>query len=128
MAWIHSSFINEAHDPSHDAEVWSDVDNFDDEYQQTNYWWQSNAVNDFIPQWNNACAIWLLIDRCNYLEGLVEAGGVGMDDILSAMVTANPDQVRYFVGLVDAYRQSIWNKPFNEEFFAAIARGFEQWE
>lgn len=48
-----------------------------------------------------------------------------MDDILSVMVTAEPEQVNYFVGLVDAYRQSIWNKPFNEEFFAALARGFE---
>ncbi|GAH92394.1 unnamed protein product, partial [marine sediment metagenome] len=26
----------------------------------------------------------------------------------------NPDQTEYFVGLVDAYRQSIWNRPFNK--------------
>jgi len=56
------------------------------------------------------------------------AGGeFDMDTLLSTMLQAEPDQVQYFVGLVDAYRQSIWNQPFNEEFFAALARGFEQW-
>jgi len=53
--------------------------------------------------------------------------GVDMDTLLSTMLGANPEQVTYFIGLVDAYRQSIWNKPFNEEYFAALARGFEQW-
>jgi len=52
---------------------------------------------------------------------------VNMDTILSAMVTATPDQVMYFVGLEDAYRQSIWTQPFNVEYFAALARGFAQW-
>lgn len=51
-----------------------------------------------------------------------------MDDLINAMLLADPYQVEYFVGLVDAYRQSIWNRPFNQEFFAALARGFEQWE
>ncbi len=51
-----------------------------------------------------------------------------MDAILSTMIGASPDQVTYFVGLVDAYRQSIWNKPFNAEFFAALSRGFMEWE
>jgi len=50
-----------------------------------------------------------------------------MGDILSVMLSAEPSEVEYFVGLVDAYRQSIWNKPFNAEFFAALARGFEEW-
>jgi len=54
-------------------------------------------------------------------------GEVTMDAILSAMVQADPDQLQYFIGIVDAYRQSIWNRPFNKEFFAALARGFEQW-
>ncbi len=48
--------------------------------------------------------------------------------LINTMLTANPAEVEYFVGLVDAYRQSIWNQPFNEEFFAALARGFEQWD
>lgn len=50
---------------------------------------------------------------------------VTMDSILSVMVTAEQSQLRNFIGLVDAYRQSLWNKEFNAEYFAAIARGFE---
>jgi len=50
-----------------------------------------------------------------------------MDGILSVMLSADPVQVDYFVGLVDAYKQSIWNKPFNKEFYAALARGFMEW-
>ena len=50
---------------------------------------------------------------------------VTMNSILSAMITANDEDIEYFIGLVDAYRQAIWNKPFNYEFFAALARGFE---
>lgn len=57
-------------------------------------------------------------------------GGVEleMEMIINAMLAATPYEVNYFVGLVDAYRQSLWNKSFNSEFFAALARGFEQWE
>lgn len=49
---------------------------------------------------------------------------VTMADILNAMLTANADEVMYFVGLVDAYRQSVWNRDFNQEFFGALAQGF----
>ncbi|GAH58391.1 unnamed protein product [marine sediment metagenome] len=52
---------------------------------------------------------------------------IDMDAILSIMLSANPEQVEYFVGLVDAYRQSIWNRPFNKDFYAALARGFMIW-
>lgn len=51
-----------------------------------------------------------------------------MDSLLTTMLSADPSQVLYFVGLVDAYKQSVWNKPFNEEFYAALARGFTEWE
>ena len=53
---------------------------------------------------------------------------ITMAAILNAMLIASPYEVNYFVGLVDAYRQSIWNKPFNKEFYAALARGFMEWE
>lgn len=49
---------------------------------------------------------------------------ITMDDIINAMLGAEAGHIQYFVGLVDAYRQVMWNKPFNQEFFAAIARGF----
>ncbi len=48
-----------------------------------------------------------------------------MADILATMLTATPYEIMYYIGLLDAYRQSGWNKEFNEEFFAALARGFE---
>lgn len=50
-----------------------------------------------------------------------------MGTLLSTMLAADPDQVEYFVGLVDAYRQSIWNRPFNADFYAALGRGFMIW-
>lgn len=50
---------------------------------------------------------------------------VTMDSILLAMLSAAPDELQKFIGLVDAFRVSLWNKPFNAEFYAALARGFE---
>ncbi len=57
----------------------------------------------------------------------VEPEPLTFDDILALMLEADPYQVQYFVGLVDAYRQSIWDRPFNKEFFAALGRGFQLW-
>lgn len=50
-----------------------------------------------------------------------------MDAMINVMLTATPDEVQYFIGLVDAYRQSIWTRPFNEQFFGALAQGFMEW-
>lgn len=47
-----------------------------------------------------------------------------MDDILTAMISADAAQLMTFIGVVDAYRVSLWNEPFNAEFYAALARGF----
>ncbi|MBA7546026.1 hypothetical protein ES705_38409 [subsurface metagenome] len=52
---------------------------------------------------------------------------VTMDAILSAMITAEFDELQKFVGLIDAYRVAIWNAPFNANFYAALARGFQTW-
>jgi len=62
-----------------------------------------------------------------YLTHCIAAPVFDMDAILSVMLSADPIQVEYFVGLVDAYRQSIWNRPFNQDFYAALARGFMIW-
>jgi len=64
-----------------------------------------------------------------YLKSAVDSlgGGLTMDAILSTMLSANPEQVNYFVGLVDAYRQSIWNRPFDKDFYSALAKGFMIW-
>ena len=52
---------------------------------------------------------------------------VTMDAILAAMVTATIEELTDFIGYEDAYRQAIWNRPFNVEYFAALARGWTQW-
>jgi len=49
---------------------------------------------------------------------------VTMDNILSAMITADFEDLQKFIGIVDAYRVALWNEPFNAEFYAALARGF----
>lgn len=59
----------------------------------------------------------------NYVDGDVD-----MTAILDAMLEANEEQVKYFVAMNDAYRQSIWNKPFDNEYFASLARLFARWE
>jgi len=55
------------------------------------------------------------------------AGAVTMDAILSAMVSAKFSQLQYFIGIEDAYRVALWNAPFNADFYAALARGFQKW-
>jgi hypothetical protein len=65
--------------------------------------------------------------RVPYLFQNCLGGEFDMDILLSAMITATPEQLKKFIGLVDAYRQSLWNQEFDSEFFAALARGFEQW-
>ena len=57
----------------------------------------------------------------------IPAADFTMDTLIQTMLVADPNQVEYFVGLVDAYRMSIWNRPFNQEFFAALGRGFRLW-
>lgn len=49
---------------------------------------------------------------------------VSMDAILSAMISSDFDDLQKFIGLIDAYRVALWNKPFNADFYAALARGF----
>jgi len=64
-----------------------------------------------------------------YLDNCVSGGEyeLTMDKMINTMLMADPSEVTYFIGLVDAYRQSIWNAPFNKEFYSALARGFMQW-
>lgn len=71
-------------------------------------------------QYYNAIALYWISD--NWPTG--NGAEVTMDSILAAMVTAEPDEFQYFIGLVDAYRAALWEKPFNAEFYAALARGF----
>lgn len=52
---------------------------------------------------------------------------ITMDDILNAMLPASFDQLTKFIGIVDAYRLALWNAPFNAEFYASLARGYQKW-
>lgn len=73
------------------------------------------------------------VDQSYYYESFYWAAQeptgatITMQAIINAMFLANKTQVSSFVGLMDAYRQSIWNMPFNAEMWAAVARGFQQW-
>ncbi|GAI72283.1 unnamed protein product [marine sediment metagenome] len=58
----------------------------------------------------------------------VPTAEVTMRAILDEMFTASDYELMQFIALVDAYRQSLWNKPFDANYWAAVARGFEQWE
>jgi hypothetical protein len=62
-----------------------------------------------------------------YLEFCVGGGTFDMDTLLSTMLGAKFDQLQYFIGIEDAYRVALWNAPFNADFYAALARGFQKW-
>ena len=50
-----------------------------------------------------------------------------MDDILNEMLSASFEQLTKFMGITQAYKVAVWDAPFNEEFYAALARGFKTW-
>ena len=55
------------------------------------------------------------------------SGGGTMADILSAMMSASYEELTQFMGITQAYKVAVWDAPFNEEYFAALARGFKTW-
>ncbi len=63
----------------------------------------------------------------NHLEGELGGGEVDMASILTAMLAATPEEITQFMGITDAYKVAVWDAPFNEEFYAALARGFKKW-
>lgn len=70
---------------------------------------------------------WSPVAMIQYLTNCVGGGGVTMDDMLNAMLTATFEQLTDFMGITEAYRVAVWDAPFNEEFYAALARGFKEW-
>jgi len=69
-------------------------------------------------------------DQSCFCESIYYAGKGGdgatvdMDAILNAMLAAEFSEFQMFIGIEDAYRMALWNKPFNAEFYAALGRGF----
>lgn len=147
MAWTYDQIITEMH-TKHDyaqSYLWLARQSIDDAQSH----WNSNqdhlAIEDLITAvYNNNQAgeyiIWgyfwgyggstnmipTALDRNMACPFITEAPGgeVNMDSILSAMIAADFDELLKFIGIVDAYRVSLWNEPFNAEFYAALARGF----
>lgn len=68
-----------------------------------------------------------MLQVLRWIEQNWSAGGSTMDDILNAMLGATFVQLEKFIGIEDAYRVALWNAPFNAEFYAALARGFQKW-
>lgn len=63
----------------------------------------------------------------DYLNENVGGGEVTMSSILTALMTATHEQIVEFMGITQAYKVAVWDTPFNEEFYAALARGFKTW-
>ncbi len=52
---------------------------------------------------------------------------ITMGDILTAMLGATFAELTSFMGITQAYKVAVWDAPFNEEYYAALARGFRVW-
>lgn len=77
--------------------------------------------------WNNP-------DKSRTLESIywahtdIDIPELNMASIIIAMYGATPSEFKDFIGIEDAYRQALWNMPFNREYYAELARGFAEWE
>jgi len=96
-------------------------------------YYNTEAVNDVIAKsyygyGGSTFLIPTTLDRTMACDFITECppSEVTMDAVLSAMITADFDELQKFIGIVDAYRVSLWNKPFNVDFYAALTRGFSE--
>ena len=67
-----------------------------------------------------------LLSMFDYLNDGI-GGDVDMAAILTAMLAATPEEITQFMGITQAYKVAVWDAPYNEEFYAALARGFKVW-
>jgi hypothetical protein len=107
------------------ATIWNNIPHFDDGWQFSCYWIQTNASGCIA---NLGMAMNLVIDKCNAMQAQIDelsmGGEVSMGKILSAMLVAEFDEFRDFIGIIDGYRVALWDQWFNVEYYAALARGF----
>ncbi len=68
-----------------------------------------------------------LLSMFDYLNANIGGGEVDMASILTAMMSASFEELTSFIGITQAYKVAVWDTPFNEEFYAALARGFKTW-
>lgn len=78
------------------------------------------------PRYRLFYLLTLLDDRLDVLEASPPIT-VDMAAIINAMLAAKFSELQYFIGIEDAYRTALWNAPFNVDFYAALARGFQKW-
>ena len=67
-----------------------------------------------------------LLSMFDYLNDSI-GSSVTMSSILSAMMAATFEELTQFMGITQAFKVAVWDAPFNEEFYAALARGFKTW-
>lgn len=105
-----------------------------DPVDKTHFGYLCYAVYCLVKCFDELCDLQATaIDQSYFSEAIYWAstggggGGVTMDDIINEMLAATFPQLTKFIGIVDAYRLALWNAPFNAEFYASLARGFQQW-
>ena len=96
----------------HTANVWDDAPFFNDDYTWTKYFF---TANENAVCWNNARCIQLLINRCNYLEGLIEGAeppALTWKAIAEAWIANDFEGRAVTIAIIDRMRQLIWDEPF----------------
>lgn len=68
-----------------------------------------------------------LLQILDYFADNIGGGGVDMASILTAMLAATAEEITQFMGITQAFKVAVWDAPFNEEYYAALARGFKKW-
>lgn len=125
--WNPNVFLDEYDAGSSPCTSWGWVGNFDNLYEDTAYWWgQRHSLSRYNVWWNNACAIRLLIDKCNDLQAQIDAGagGVDMAAILDAMWNSIGGQTMDFILYIDSMRGSISERAVFEPYLTSYMRHF----
>jgi hypothetical protein len=54
-------------------------------------------------------------------------GELTMLKIIDAMASSTSDELETFICMEDAFRATLWDKPFNYEWYAGMVRHFKSW-
>lgn len=125
--WNPTNFLDENLGDGGDCTSWAYVNNFDNDWEDSAYWWTQRTTNDWYNVfWNNGCAIRLLIAKCDSLQAQIDAGvgAVDMGTILNAMWASEDWQTLLFVAYIDAMRGSLSEKTVTEQSMANYLRHF----
>jgi hypothetical protein len=125
--WNPTVFLDENLNALSPCTSWNYVDNFDQDWQDTNFWWKRRfSLALYNTMWNNGAAIRLLIDKCNDLQAQIDAGsgGVDMAAILNAMWNSIGGQTMDFILYIDSMRGSISERAVFEPYLTSYMRHF----